>query len=112
MHVARDQRIGDLGCRQQAHVDVGETRERGAVAARTRRLLHGKARIGEIALHLLLQAALRRHGEDEGRAHFAPCFAPGFALWAARAASTRSVRMTNPMAGMARLAPSCSSSVS
>src|SRR5215469_2792094 len=107
MHVARDQRIGDLGCRQQAHVDVGETRERGAVAARTRRLLHRKARIGEITLHLLLQAALRRHGEDEGRAHFAP-----FAFWAARAASTRSVRITKPMAGMARLAPNCSSSVS
>ena len=106
MHVAGKQRRRDLGSGEHHHVDIRHAIDGGAVAARAGGLAHGEAGVGEIGLRLLLQAAFRRHGEDQLAAHrFAfPC--------AATAASTRSVRMAQPMAGMCFFAPSCSISVS
>ena len=57
---------GDLGRRQERHLDAVEPRHGAAIVARAARLDEVEAGAGEKRLGVLLQPAFRRHREDEG----------------------------------------------
>src|SRR5262249_51493870 len=95
MHRALRELLGDLRRRQIRDLDPGEAGDGAAIVARTARLDELQARACEEVFRVLLQAALGRHGDDEGRAHDAP-----------PSAARRSIHTAKPTAGRALLAPS------
>ena len=70
--LARIQRLGDVGGREQADLGARQAGERGAVAARAARHLKAETGVGQPGLDLLLQAPLGGDGEDQRRAHSTP----------------------------------------
>jgi hypothetical protein len=104
MNIARQQGRGDLARRQQHHFDIRKAGEAGAIATRADRLFQHQAALGEPSIAIVLEAALGRNSKRQH--HAAP------ALSDFLAASTRSVRMAQPMALTGCLAPSVSSKVS
>ena len=82
---------GDLGRRQERHLDAGEAGDAAAIAppgARRRQLQPGPCQAVE---RILLEAALRRDGEDERQGH--------------GLAPSRSSQMAKPTAGTAPSGP-------
>ena len=98
MHITGQKRVGDFARRQQHHFNIGQTGKTGAIAALV--LFQYKSRISKPFLAGFFQAALG--GNGEGQVHDATLFA----------ASTRSVRMAQPMALTGDFAPSDSIKVS
>ncbi len=64
--------VHDLGGRQEQHLHVRHARERAAVVPRPARLREDEPGAGEEGGRVLLQAALRGDGEDEGAARASP----------------------------------------
>src|SRR3569833_106291 len=104
MHIACNQRGGDLGRGEKHHLDIGEPGQRGAVTPVTGGLFQRRAGVAEILLDAFLETALGRDRERERGHTTTPC--------ARRAARIVSVRSAQPTAGTARPAPMASSSVS
>ena len=67
MHGALAELLGDLGRRQIGHLDAVEARDGAAIVAGAARLDEFEPGAGEKAFGVLLQPALRRHGENERR---------------------------------------------
>ena len=96
MHGALAELLGDLGRGQISHFDAVEARDGAAIVAGAARLDEIKAGAGKKALGVLLQPALRRHGEEErGGVHAAPPHAVSSSIEAAK-----------PTAGIGARAPS------
>ena len=90
MHAAGLEQVHDLGRRDEDHLDAGEAGERAAIAALVARAAQRQAGALEQGGGLLLQPALRGHGDGELGGHHRPPRA---------AASRRSVWMAEPTAG-------------
>ncbi len=89
MHASLRKLQGNLVGRQIRDLDVGQLLDGAAVLAGAARLDQRQAGAREIGFGLLLQAALRRHGDDEGCAHRTP-----------PARSSRSIQTEKPTAGI------------
>ena len=66
MGAAAGELVGDLGSREVAHLYIGHADELAAIVARASALRELQSRPGEERGGVLLQAAFRGHGEDEG----------------------------------------------
>src|SRR5579862_2699848 len=107
VHGAARQLRGDLACREIGDLDIVEAHDGAAIFARAARLCQGEPGMREECLGLLLQAAFRGDGENEGCGHDG---FPDDAGWPIRASA--STHTENPTAGIGVAAPSCVSSPS
>ena len=69
MHGALRQQLGDLRRREIGHLDARQIGDGAAIVARAARLDELEPGAREERFGVLLQAALGRHGDDEGAAH-------------------------------------------
>ena len=84
---------GDFGRGKIGDLDAVQTIDGAAIVACATRLDEAQARAREEIFRILLQAALGRHRDDQGRAHAAP-------------PARRSIQIENPTAGMGEREPS------
>jgi len=90
---------GDFRRREVSDFDAVEAGNGPAIIARAARLDQFEPRPREESFDALLQAAFRRHGEDERRAHAAPPALPPHA-------ASSSIEAAKPTAGIGSRAPS------
>ena len=86
MHRALRQQVDDLGGREICHLDIGKIGDRAAIVAHSARLDELEPSAREEGLGVLLQPALGRHRDDEGRTHAKPRSRPQRSRWRCRAA--------------------------
>ena len=94
LHRTKAKLRGDVGGREVGDLDAGHPGDRTAVFARAARLDEVQAGAREEGFRILLQAALRRDGENEWRAH-----------GSAPISFRRSIHTEKPTAGIGVVAP-------